>query len=329
MAQKGVTIGEEALTQALPGLDGECVKLYLYIKYLAEKNGGKTSCGELGGFLSMDADTVGNLARELARQGLVRFGAQGVLSVCEFTQSAPVSVIEEHPAYLPGEVGAVIESDKQLSDLLAVAQKILGKMLSYSAIEKLYGLYDWLGMPPDLIVRLLEYCVELGKKDMRYIEKVAVSWREMGIDTVAEAERYIERQNYKRTYVYQIQKEFGITERKLTASELRYIGEWYTLGVSVELAAFAYDYSVTKTGKLAMAYINKVLVSWTKEGVRTAAQAQERLTQHSAQAAAKQARPAPAGKGVKPFEVYDSGRYDYDEIDALARRKLKKIIGKE
>ena len=85
-------------------------------------------------------------------------------------------------------------------------RKFLGKMLSYSAIEKLYGLYDWLGMPPDLIVRLLEYCVELGKKDMRYIEKVAVSWREMGIGTVAEAERYIERQNYKRTYVYQIQK---------------------------------------------------------------------------------------------------------------------------
>lgn len=126
--------------------------------------------------------------------------------MCELTQSAPVSAPEEHPSYLPGEVGAVVASDKQLSDLLAVAQKILGKMLSYSAIEKLYGLYDWLGMPPDLIVRLLEYCVELGKKDMRYIEKVAVSWREMGIGTVAEAERYIERQNYKRTYVYQIQK---------------------------------------------------------------------------------------------------------------------------
>lgn len=206
MAQKGVTIGEEALTQALPGLDGECVKLYLYIKYLAEKNGGKTSCAELGGFLSIDTNTAGNLARELARQGLVRFGAQGVLTVCELTQSAPVSAPEEHPSYMPGEVGAVVASDKQLSDLLAVAQKILGKMLSYSAIEKLYGLYDWLGMPPDLIVRLLEYCVELGKKDMRYIEKVAVSWREMGIGTVAEAERYIERQNYKRTYVYQIQK---------------------------------------------------------------------------------------------------------------------------
>lgn len=66
-----------------------------------------------------------------------------------------------------------------------------------------------------------------------------------------------------------------------------------------------------------------------KRGCPYGGAAQELPTQHNVQTAAKQARPAPAGKGAKPFEVYDSGRYDYDEIDALARRKLKKIIGKE
>ena len=50
MAQKGVTIGEEALTQALPGLDGECVKLYLYIKYLAEKTAGKRAAPNWAAF---------------------------------------------------------------------------------------------------------------------------------------------------------------------------------------------------------------------------------------------------------------------------------------
>lgn len=330
MAEKGVLIGEGTLIQVLAGLDGECVKLYIYIKYLAEKNGGRTSCGEVGSFLSLGEEAISAAARELARQGLIHFGAQGRLTLCD-TAGTSVLLPEEHPRYLPGEVGAIIEADRQLSDMLALAQKILGKMLSYSAIEKLYGLYDWLGMAPELILRLLEYCAELGKKDMRYIEKVAVSWHEMGISSVAEAERYIERQNYKRTYVYQIQKAFGITDRKLTASELRYIGEWYALGVPMELASFAYDYSVSKTGKLAMAYINKVLVSWDKEGIRTVKQAQESLKQHSEKTAVKRAKKVAAvGNGnVKPFEVYDSGRYDYDEIDALARRKLKKIIGKE
>ncbi len=322
MAQQGIQIGGHALLQVLPGLDGECVKLYIYIKYLSEKNGGATSVSEVGRFLSMPEETVGEAVRELVRQGLVRLGAQGSLSLCP-EEGARV-LAEEPPAYRPGEVGAILESDKQLSDMLALAQKILGRTLSYSAIEKLYGLYDWLGMAPELILRLLEYCAELGKKDMRYIEKVALSWHEMGIGTVAEAERYIERQSYKRTYLYQIQKEFGIADRKLTASETRYIGEWYTMGVPVELAAFAYDYSVTKTGRLAMAYINKVLQAWMQEGIRTAEQAQESLRRRST------AQPQAGGpKRAKPFEVYGSGRYDYEEIDALARRKLKKMIGKE
>lgn len=323
MAQRGVEIGGQALLQVLPGLDGECVKLYIYIKYLSEQNGGATSVSEVGRFLSMSEERVGESVRELVRQGLVRLGAQGSVSLCPET-GAYVPPAEEPPSYRPGEVSAILESDKQLSDMLALAQKILGRTLSYSAIEKLYGLYDWLGMAPELILRLLEYCAELGKKDMRYIEKVALSWHEMGIGTVAEAERYIERQSYKRTYLYHIQKEFGIADRKLTASEARYIGEWYTLGVPVELAAFAYDYSVTKTGRLAMAYINKVLQAWMKEGIRTAEQAQESLGRRST------AQPqAGKQKQAKPFEVYDSGRYDYEEIDALARRKLKKMIGKE
>ena len=322
MAQQGVQIGGHALLQVLPGLDGECVKLYIYIKYLSEQNGGATSVSEVGRFLSMPEETVGEAVRELVRQGLVRLGAQGSLSLCP--EAGARVLAEEPPAYRPGEVGAILESDKQLSDMLALAQKILGRTLSYSAIEKLYGLYDWLGMPPELILRLLEYCAELGKKDMRYIEKVALSWHEMGIGTVAEAERYIERQSYKRTYLYQIQKEFGIADRKLTASETRYINEWYTLGVPVELAAFAYDYSVTKTGRLAMAYINKVLQAWMQEGIRTAEQAQDSLRRRST------AQPQAGGpKRAKPFEVYSSGRYDYEEIDALARRKLKKMIGKE
>lgn len=327
MEEKGVFLDERTLLQALPGLDNGCVKLYIYIKYLAEKNGGGTSCKELSDFLSLDRNAVGDMARELAQHGLVQLEAQGRLTLCRPGGTA-VSLPEEPPSYQPGEVGAFIEADKHLSDMLAVAQKILGKMLSYPAIEKLYGLYDWLAMSPELILRLLEYCVELGKKDMRYIEKVALSWHEMGITTAADAELYIKRQNYKRSYVYQIQKEFGIADRKLTASELRYIGQWYTLGVSVELAAFAYDYGVTKTGKLAMAYINKVLTSWFEEGIRTPAQAQESLARHSKKAEEKKAA-KPKAYGGKAFEVYDSGRYDYDEIDALARRKLKKIIGKE
>lgn len=329
MTENGVTLCEKELLQVLPGLDGECIKLYIYIKYLVQKDSGRTSCAQVSDFLNMSEEAAQAAAQTLARQGLIHFGAKGVITLC-----APAAQYEplppEPPKYLPGEVGALVEADEQLSDMLAFAQKILGRMLSYSAVERLYGLYDWLGMTPQLILRLLEYCAELGKRDMRYIEKVAVSWHEMGISSVEDAEQYIKRQNYKRSYIYRIQKEFGIADRKLTAVERRYIEEWYLMGVSLELASFAYDYSVSKTGRLAMAYINKVLLAWTKDGIHTAQQAQESIKKHSEEATYRKNDGAARGlRETKQFEVYNSGRYDYSEIDKLARQKLKQVLGKE
>ena len=104
MGEKGVFLDESALLQALPGLDGACTKLYIYIKYLAEKNGGGTSCKELGSFLSMDINNVSDTVRELARQGLVRLGAQGQLTLCS-QSGAAASLPEEPPSYQPGGRG--------------------------------------------------------------------------------------------------------------------------------------------------------------------------------------------------------------------------------
>ena len=43
----------------------------------------------------------------------------------------------------------------------------------------------------DLIDYLIQYCVDLGKKDFRYIEKVALNWSEEGITTTKQAERKV------------------------------------------------------------------------------------------------------------------------------------------
>ena len=37
----------------------------------------------------------------------------------------------------------------------------------------------------------MEYCVGLGKKDFRYIEKVALNWAEDGISTAAQARKAV------------------------------------------------------------------------------------------------------------------------------------------
>lgn len=319
----GVYLDEKFLLEIMPKMDSEYIKIYIMAKYLSKKNG-RTDVQTVCDALSLDRNLVYAALKAFETKGVLSIGTYEVIT---FDAGVKRTGVGEKSAYNKGEVGAAIEADKSLADMLTLAQKILGKMLSYPAIEKLYGLYDWLGMTPELILRLLEYCVELDKKDMRYIEKVALSWNEMGISSVAQAEEYIKLQNYRRSYEYKIKSVLGISDRALGASEKKYIEQWYDAQISVELVRFAYDYCIRKTGKYAAAYLNKVLMAWHEMGIKTPAQAQAEIEKYVSQRGAD--KPRGGGKTGQTLEVYNSGRYDYDKIDALAREKLKKRLGKQ
>ena len=44
-----------------------------------------------------------------------------------------------------------------------------------------------------LILILMEYCISKGKSDSRYIEKVALSWHDLKITTVEQAQNLIKK----------------------------------------------------------------------------------------------------------------------------------------
>lgn len=309
----GIFLDESFLLEIMPEIDAEYIKIYIMARYLSAKNGGMTDVQTVCDALGADRGEVGEALRVLADKKAVNLGADETIRFENGEMYTSVSIKKT----------AVEEPNSRLADMLEVAQKILGKMLSAPSVMRLYDMYDE-GMSTELILRLLEYCAELGKKDMRYIEKVALSWREMGIETVAQAEKYINEQSYKKSYEYKIRSSFGIGDRALAASEKKYISAWGELGISVELAEFAYDYCVSKTGKFAMAYINRVLTAWNEMGIKTPETARAEIERYSAEYSR-----ARGAKSTKKAEVYNSGRYDYDEIDKLAREKLKNRIGKK
>ena len=67
---------------------------------------------------------------------------------------------------------------EETSQLLFIAEAYIGKPLTPSEIKTILFFTDVLHFSEDLIDYLLQYCVERGKKDFKYIEKVAVNWAE-------------------------------------------------------------------------------------------------------------------------------------------------------
>ena len=81
-----------------------------------------------------------------------------------------------------------------------IAESYLGKTLSANDVRSILFISDELHFSFDLIDYLLQYCIDRGKKDFRYIEKVAISWAQADITTPTQAQTYAMKYD-KDTYV--------------------------------------------------------------------------------------------------------------------------------
>ena len=82
-------------------------------------------------------------------------------------------------------------SSAKRAQLLFVIEQYIGKPLASSEVESVYYISEQLHFSDALIDYLLQYCIDRGKKDFRYIQKVAVNWAEHGITTPKQAERAV------------------------------------------------------------------------------------------------------------------------------------------
>lgn len=100
-------------------------------------------------------------------------------AVAQPVQTAPqeATPVYTKPAYSLDQLREFKERE-ETSQLLFIAEAYIGKPLTPSEIKTILFFTDVLHFSDDLIDYLLQYCVERGKKDFKYIEKVAVNWAE-------------------------------------------------------------------------------------------------------------------------------------------------------
>ena len=105
-------------------------------------------------------------------------------------QTASLTVPSSATSSAPSELEALenFRRDSGRAQLLFVIEQYIGKPLSLNEIRIIYGISEGLHFTDDMIDYLLQYCVDRGKKDFRYIKKVAENWASSGIMTPAQAE---------------------------------------------------------------------------------------------------------------------------------------------
>lgn len=312
-----IAVSADFIENKMPQANGAYVKVYMYMLYLAVKNIDEENSAIAAKLNLLESDVV-NAVNYWCSCGAMSKEDENItfISSAEPRENTPVFAPATPPPVPERKTGRDITEEmlnnRELAELCALAQEILGKTLNTQEMETLFWFYDFLGLSAEVITMLLEYCVSKGKRNMNYIEKVAVSWHENGITTMSAAESYISDEQNKKTYTYELKKLFGIDGRNLSKSEELYLKTWHDdYNMSVEMIALAYEYCIMSTGKLSFPYMNKIIENWSKKNITTIETAEADHENFKTQSSPE-----------KDSNVFSDKGFDYDEIEKLMREKM-------
>ena len=224
----------------------------------------------------------------------------------EFSTQEEPSDKYAKPSYSPDQLRAFKEKDGT-EQLLFIAQAYVGKTLSPSDMKTILYMSDVLEFSDDLIDYLIQYCVEKGKRDFRYMEKVAVNWAEAGIRTPKQAEKAALK--YDKS-VYAIMNELGKSSAP-TSKELEYINRWTReYGFSNDVIFEACARTVLATDKHRFEYADGILANWKKENVHHKSDIKKLDDSYTQRKVQTTVRPV-----TNKFNQFTQNTYNFDELE--------------
>jgi len=279
-----VTLTGQTIDKLIRAGDGDAVLLYLYI---LKTNGQKTS-SEAAIALDKSKGWVASAMAVLSRLGLVQLDHNAGDEAG--THAAGMDEASKPPPAEPGqyterEVQHEILSGSDFTVVVDETQRRLGKILTQDDMLRLYGIYDTLRLPPEVILQLITHCINESRKtgdgrapNVKYIEKAAYTWEREGIFTLEKAEEYLKALEERKSVQGEMKRVLRIRDRELSATEKRYVDNWINMGFEPEAIAIAYDKTVVKAGNLAWPYIDTIIKNWHNKGLHTAQEVKEKDT---------------------------------------------------
>ena len=283
------TISRQSLEALLAAHDGDVALLYLYIL-----RNGRLDMDNAALVLCRTMAEIEAAAEKLQRMELYEKSVSGgirssksVPASASSRGTAQAEVLEpadELPQYTTEEIVRRSRDDGIFAGLMSECAKVIGHKLSSSDTKTLFGIYDYLSLPPEVIMELLNYCGALFKEkygegrrpSMRAIEKEAYRWAKKEILTFEQSEQYIRQQKERRTKMGSIKVLLGIKDRHLSKTEVSYISSWLDMGFDEEAISIAFDRTVTSTGGLKWAYMNTIMTNWHNANIHSAAEINEK-----------------------------------------------------
>ena len=203
-----------------------------------------------------------------------------------------------------------------------VVESYLERPMKPTEIQLITYLYGTLHFSRELILHLYDYCISMGKTACNYIQTVALSWHEQGIETPEQAQNVSVR--YLASY-NAVSKALGLG-RGLAEIEKKYVDHWqndWNMDLSVILEAC--NRTVLKLHHADFKYTEGILSHWNEQNVRTL-QGVEQSDLHYAQTKEQKEKKKPSTSGKQAprnqFQNFKQRDVSSEELQELERKLL-------
>lgn len=297
------------ITEYLPNLSGEVLKVYMYMLFLSKHNRPSLP-KEISKKLELDFGTVKESLTILESYGIIHRTEKSITLV-DLKEKEIKKLYRPKTTSTPEELVSNIENYKiRTRTINAISDKYFQGLMSPSWFNDIDNWFEKFKFDEDVMYTLFQHCSDHNGLSRNYVEKVAQSWNKRNIRTSIDLDEYYFEYQKLKDIKQKISKKLKLG-RMLTEYEDEYVEKWQSV--------FKYNFDIIEvvlkktTGKTApnFNYINAVLTDWHEKGLKT----MEEINEYSKQQTGRSNKEHKSTETTSVRQLNNFKQRDYDKED--------------
>ncbi len=260
------TISDIFISDYLPNLDGNSLKVYIYCAFLAKDKKSIEFC-DLAKKLGIAENKIREYLNNLQSFGLIIQGENSVV----FNDLKERTVLANYKLRQSSDPDKCLLSainKKRNKVIKSINNKFFQGVMSPSWYTDIDSWFEEFRFEDDAMYMLFQHCHDRGTLQRNYVLKVAQTWHNKGITTSLDVENYYEEYQRMKNVGYKIKKKMN-RKTPFTEYDDKLVEKW--------IFEYKYDFDIidialqktTGTFNPSLNYIDSILKSWYEAGLKT------------------------------------------------------------
>lgn len=233
--------------------------------------------------------------------------------------------ISSKQSYTVEELSGYMENEEIVTFIQNIHSKF-SKPLKDFEISMYLSFHDYYGLPLDVIDVMVDYIIKEGKTNLKYMEKVAITWADANIQTVEQAVHFAN--NRKRNHKA-VMMAFGKGHETPLEAEIEFMKVWFQqYNMDIDLVAEACKRTVDKIEKASFKYANGIIKNWYENNIKTLEEVESfdqafRAEKEIEEQKNKSNNASRNNTSSKPnkFTNFENRELNFDALEELQRKK--------